>query len=81
MNGGAHADNNLEFQEFMIMPVGAPSFAEAIRMGAEVFHHLKKLLHDGGYATSVGDEGGFAPNVKSAEEGIEIILKAIETAG
>src|SRR6185436_19604365 len=81
MNGGAHADNNLEFQEFMIMPVGAPSLPEAIRMGAEVFHNLKKLLHDKSYATAVGDEGGFAPNVKSPEEGIEIILKAIETAG
>jgi len=81
MNGGAHADNNLEFQEFMIMPVGAASLPEAIRMGAEVFHNLKNLLHDKGYATAVGDEGGFAPNVKSGEEGIEIILKAIETAG
>jgi enolase len=81
MNGGAHADNNLEFQEFMIMPVGAPNFPEAIRMGAEVFHNLKKLLHDKGYATAVGDEGGFAPNVKSGEEGVEHILKAIETAG
>ena len=81
MNGGAHADNNLEFQEFMIMPVGASSFPEAVQMGAEVFHTLKKLLHDKSYATAVGDEGGFAPNVKSPEEGIEIILKAIETAG
>ena len=81
MNGGAHADNNLEFQEFMIMPVGAPNFPEAVRMGAEVFHNLKKLLHDKGYATAVGDEGGFAPNVKSGEEGVELILKAIETAG
>jgi enolase len=81
MNGGAHADNNLEFQEFMIMPVGADSFPEAIRMGAEVFHNLKKLLHDKSYATAVGDEGGFAPNVKSGEEGVELILKAIETAG
>src|SRR5436190_9759777 len=81
MNGGAHADNNLEFQEFMIMPVGATDFPEAVRMGAEVFHTLKKLLHDKGYATAVGDEGGFAPNVKSGEEGVELILKAIETAG
>src|SRR5437762_8538399 len=81
VNGGAHADNNVDLQEFMIMPVGAPSFPEAVRMGAEVFHNLKKLLHDKGYATAVGDEGGFAPNVKSGEEGIEIILKAIETAG
>lgn len=81
VNGGAHADNNLEFQEFMIMPVGAPNFPEAIRMGAEVFHNLKKLFHDKGYSTAVGDEGGFAPDVKSAEEAIETILKAIETAG
>jgi enolase len=81
VNGGAHADNTLDFQEFMIMPVGAPSFPEAIRMGAEVFHCLKTILHDGGYATSVGDEGGFAPNIKSTAEAIEIILKAIEKAG
>jgi enolase len=81
INGGAHADNNVDFQEFMIMPVGAPSFPEAIRMGAEVFHHLKKLLRDGGYATAVGDEGGFAPNLKSNEEAIEMILKAVEKAG
>src|SRR6185436_6427217 len=81
MNGGAHADNNLEFQEFMIMPVGAPSLPEAIRMGAEVFHNLKKLLHEKGYATAVGDEGGFAPTLKSNEEAIELILKAVETAG
>ena len=81
VNGGAHADNNLDCQEFMIMPVGATSFPEAIRMGAEVFHSLKNLLHDGGYATAVGDEGGFAPNVKSTEEAIEFILKAIEKAG
>jgi len=81
VNGGAHADNNLDMQEFMIMPVGAASFPEAIRMGAEVFHSLKNLLHDGGYATSVGDEGGFAPSFKSAQEGIEFILRAIEKAG
>ena len=81
VNGGAHADNNVDFQEFMIMPVGAPSFPEAIRMGAEVFHNLKKILHDGGYATAVGDEGGFAPNLKSNQEAIELILKAIEAAG
>jgi enolase len=81
INGGAHADNNVDLQEFMIMPVGAPTFSEAIRMGAEVFHSLKKILHDGGHATSVGDEGGFAPNVKSNEEAIEFILKAIEAAG
>jgi enolase len=81
INGGAHADNNLDFQEFMIMPVGAPNFPEAIRMGTEVFHCLKKHLHDEGYGTGVGDEGGFAPNVKSGEEALEIILRAIEKAG
>jgi enolase len=81
VNGGAHADNTIDFQEFMIMPVGAPSFPEAVRMGAEVFHSLKSILHDGGYATSVGDEGGFAPNLKSVPEAIEVILKAIEKAG
>jgi enolase len=81
VNGGAHADNNIDLQEFMIMPLGAPNFPEAIRMGAEVFHNLKTLLHDGGYATSVGDEGGFAPNFKSNPEAIEMILKAIENAG
>src|SRR6059036_71142 len=77
VNGGAHADNNVDLQEFMIMPLGAPSFPEAVRMGAEVFHHLKKLLHDGGYATAVGDEGGFAPNLKSNQEAIEMILRAV----
>jgi enolase len=77
VNGGAHADNNVDFQEFMIMPVGASSFPEAIRMGAEVFHNLKKILHDSGHSTAVGDEGGFAPNLKSNEEAIEQILKAI----
>ncbi|HTB32609.1 MAG TPA: phosphopyruvate hydratase, partial [Bacteroidia bacterium] len=81
LNGGAHADNNIDFQEFMIMPVNAVSFAEALRMGAEVFHHLKKLLHDKNYSTSVGDEGGFAPNLKSTEEALNFILKAIEKAG
>src|SRR5436309_4587101 len=81
VNGGAHADNNVDFQEFMIMPVGAPSLPEAVRMGAEVFHHLKKILHDSGHGTAVGDEGGFAPNLKSNQEAIELILKAIETAG
>ncbi len=81
INGGAHADNNIDFQEFMIAPVGANSFQEAIRMGAEVFHNLKKVLHDKGLATSVGDEGGFAPNLGSNEEGIEVILTAIEKAG
>ena len=81
VNGGAHADNNVDLQEFMIMPVGAPSFPDSVRMGAEVFHHLKKILHDGGHSTAVGDEGGFAPNLKSNQEAIELILKAIEAAG
>lgn len=81
INGGAHADNNIDFQEFMIAPVGAQNFQEAIRMGAEVFHNLKAVLHDKGLATSVGDEGGFAPNLGSNEEGIEVILTAIEKAG
>jgi enolase len=81
VNGGAHADNNVDLQEFMIMPLGAPNLPEAIRMGAEIFHNLKKLLHDGGYSTAVGDEGGFAPNLKSNQEAIEVILKAIEAAG
>ena len=81
INGGAHADNNLDLQEFMIIPVGAPSFREAIRYGAEVFHHLKKILHDKGLTTAVGDEGGFAPSVKNHEEAIQLILQAIEKAG
>ena len=81
INGGKHADNNVDFQEFMIMPVGAPKFSEALRMGAEVFHHLKSVLKKKGYNTAVGDEGGFAPNLKSNEEAIEVILEAIEKAG
>ena len=81
INGGAHADNNLDIQEFMILPVGAPTFADAVRYGAEVFHQLKRVLHDQGLSTSVGDEGGFAPNLKSNEEALEVILKAIELAG
>jgi enolase len=81
LNGGAHADNSVDFQEFMIRPVGAPNFREAIRWGAEIFHTLKKILKERGYATSVGDEGGFAPNLKSDEEAIELILSAIEKAG
>ncbi len=81
INGGAHADNNLDIQEFMIIPVGAPSFKEAIRYGAEVFHHLKKILHDKGLTTSVGDEGGFAPSVAHHEEAIKLIIQAIEAAG
>jgi enolase len=81
INGGSHADNNVDFQEFMIMPVGAKSFREALRMGAEVFHNLKKVLSSKGFNTSVGDEGGFAPDLKSNEDGIKVILEAIEKAG
>ncbi|MBF0161460.1 MAG: phosphopyruvate hydratase [Magnetococcales bacterium] len=81
INGGAHADNNVDIQEFMIMPVTAPSVAEAIRMGAECFHHLKKVLRDRGLNTAVGDEGGFAPNLASNEEAIQVILQAVEQAG
>lgn len=81
LNGGSHADNSIDFQEFMIMPVGADVFSEALRMGVEVFHHLKSVLKSKGYSTNVGDEGGFAPNIKSNEEAIEIVLKAIESAG
>ncbi len=81
VNGGAHADNSVDFQEFMIMPVGASSFGEGLRIGAEVFHTLKKILQDENHTTTVGDEGGFAPNLKKDEEAIELILKAIEKAG
>jgi len=81
INGGSHADNSIDFQEFMIMPVGATSFQDAIRMGAEVFHNLAKVLKKAGYSTNVGDEGGFAPNLKSNEEAIRVILQAIEQAG
>jgi enolase len=81
LNGGAHADNNVDFQEFMIVPLGAPSFAESLRMGVETFHHLKKVLAKKGYSTSVGDEGGFAPNLRSNAEAIEQVLEAIHTAG
>ena len=81
LNGGKHAENSVDFQEFMIMPVGAPSFAEMLRYGAETFHALKKILGQKGYATSVGDEGGFAPNLKSNEEACEVIIEAIEKAG
>ncbi len=81
LNGGSHADNSVDFQEFMIMPVGAPTFREAVRMGAEVFHNLKLVLKGQGYSTNVGDEGGFAPNLKSNDEAIELILKAIGQAG
>src|SRR5438477_2760459 len=80
VNGGAHADNNVDFQEFMIVPVGAEKFSEALRMGAEIFHTLKSVLKKKGYATSVGDEGGFAPNLTSNEEAIETIMEAIEEA-
>ncbi|MCK4302703.1 MAG: phosphopyruvate hydratase [Candidatus Eisenbacteria sp.] len=81
LNGGSHADNNVDIQEFMIVPAGAKTFAEALRMGTEVFHTLKKVLKGRGYATSVGDEGGFAPNLKSNEEALEVIVEAIEKAG
>lgn len=81
LNGGEHADNSIDFQEFMIMPVGADTFKEALRMGVEIFHALKGVLKKKGYSTNVGDEGGFAPNIQSNEEAIETVLKAIETAG
>lgn len=81
LNGGAHADNSVDLQEFMVMPVGAPSFSEALRMGVEVFHHLKAVLQKRGYSTAVGDEGGFAPNLKSNEEAVEVVLEAINAAG
>jgi len=81
LNGGKHADNNVDFQEFMIMPIGASSFHEALRMGAEVFHNLKKVLHDKHYNTAVGDEGGFAPSLKSIDEAFEVIASAVEKAG
>jgi len=81
LNGGKHADNSVDFQEFMVMPIGAPTFAEALRYGAETFHALKKLLHQRGLATSVGDEGGFAPNLRSNEEACEVIVEAIQAAG
>jgi len=81
LNGGEHADNNVDIQEFMIMPVGAQNFAEALRMGAETFHSLKKVLKEKGYNTSVGDEGGFAPNLKSNEEPFQLIVEAITKAG
>lgn len=81
LNGGAHADNNVDFQEFMVMPVGAESFSEALRTGAEIFHTLKGVLKSRGYSTSVGDEGGFAPNLRSNDEAVETILEAIDKAG
>jgi enolase len=81
LNGGSHADNSIDFQEFMIMPISAVTFSEALRMGTEVFHNLKKVLKDKGFSTNVGDEGGFAPNLKSNVEAIEVVLQAIEKAG
>lgn len=81
VNGGAHADNPIDFQEFMIMPVGAESFSEGLRMGSEIFHTLKKKLHDAGHNTNVGDEGGFAPNIKSAEAALDFVMEAIAAAG
>ncbi len=81
LNGGAHADNSIDFQEFMVMPIGADTFSEGLRMGVEIFHQLKKELKAKGYSTNVGDEGGFAPNIQSNEEAIEIVLQAIEKAG
>ena len=81
LNGGAHADNNVDFQEFMIIPAGAKTCTEAIRIGAEVFHNLKSVLKKKGYNTAVGDEGGFAPNLKSNEEAVQVILEAVQKAG
>jgi enolase len=81
LNGGSHADNNIDFQEFMVMPVGAETFSDALRMGVEIFHNLKSVLKDSGFSTNVGDEGGFAPGLNSNEEAIEYVLKAIEKAG
>ena len=81
LNGGAHADNPIDFQEFMVMPVGAPTFSEALRCGTEIFHALKSALHKAGLATAVGDEGGFAPNIASAREALDFILRSVETAG
>src|SRR5690606_1121579 len=81
LNGGAHADNKIDFQEFMVMPVGADTFSEGLRWGVEIFHSLKSVLHEKGYSTNVGDEGGFAPNIGSNEEAIETVLQAIEVAG
>jgi enolase len=81
LNGGSHADNSIDFQEFMIMPVGAERFSDGLKMGVEVFHHLKKVLKAKGYSTNVGDEGGFAPNIKSNKEAIEIVIQSIESAG
>ncbi|MDP6580058.1 MAG: phosphopyruvate hydratase, partial [Vicinamibacterales bacterium] len=81
LNGGAHADNNVDIQEFMVIPVGAPSFAEALRVGVEIFHHLRAVLRDAGHQTAVGDEGGFAPNLDSNEAALDVLMLAIERAG
>src|SRR4030095_1024087 len=81
LNGGAHSDAPIDFQEFMIMPKGAPTFPEALRYGTEIFHALKKVLHDRGLSTAIGDEGGFAPHLKSAEDALEVIAQAVENAG
>src|SRR5690554_5850029 len=81
LNGGAHADNSIDFQEFMVMPIGAESFSQGLRWGVEIFHHLKSVLKSKGFSTNVGDEGGFAPNIGSNEEAIETVLTAIEKAG
>ena len=81
LNGGAHADNSVDLQEFMVMPIGAASFSESLRMGVEVFHNLKAVLHKRNYSTAVGDEGGFAPNLISNEEALEVVLEAITAAG
>ena len=81
VNGGAHADNKIDFQEFMVMPIGAPNFSEGLRWGVEIFHHLKSVLKKKGFSTNVGDEGGFAPNIQSNEEAIETVLEAIHAAG
>ncbi len=81
LNGGVHADNGIDFQEFMVMPVGAENFSEALRCGAEIFHALKTALHEAGFSTAVGDEGGFAPKIDSAREALEFILRAVESAG
>jgi enolase len=81
LNGGAHADNNVDFQEFMVMPIGAPSFAEAVRCGAEIFHTLRGILKKKGYSTGVGDEGGFAPSLKSNQEAVDVVLEAVAQAG
>ena len=80
LNGGEHADNGIDFQEFMVMPVGAETFSEGLRMGVEIFHHLKKVLKKKGYATNVGDEGGFAPGIKNNEEAIQMVMTAIKAA-